>query len=115
MSIVKRGLELTYPFQEHDGALSFGTDAWTSPNFKAYVAVTVHFEHNGEPTCLLLDVVEVAQSHSGVNLASAFAKILKDFGIEHKVSLLYHLHVRNVSPRCTRYSALHVTMCRQTM
>jgi len=34
---------------------------------------------------MLLDLVEVAQSHSGVNLADAFAKILEDFGIEDKV------------------------------
>jgi hypothetical protein len=49
------------------------------------VAVTVHFEQNGKPMCLLLDLVEVAKSHSGANLASAFAKILADFGIAHKV------------------------------
>jgi hypothetical protein len=48
--------------------------------------VTVHFEENGSPMCFLLDLVEVAKSHSGVNLAAAFAKILEDFGIEHKVS-----------------------------
>lgn len=72
--------------KEYDGALSFGTDAWTSPNHKAYVAVTVHFEHDGEPICLLLDVVEVARSHSGINLATAFAEILEDFGIADKVS-----------------------------
>jgi len=54
--------------------------------------VTVHFEQNGVPICLLLDIVEVATSHSGRNLASAFAKILADFGIAHKVSLLDHLH-----------------------
>jgi hypothetical protein len=36
----------------------------------------------------LLDLVEVAQSHSGANLATVFAKILHDFGIGHKVSLL---------------------------
>jgi hypothetical protein len=76
--------------QEYEGALSFGTDVWPSPNHKAYVAVTVHFERKGEPMCLLLDLVEVAKSHSGANLASAFAKILVDFGIEHKVSLLDH-------------------------
>ena len=77
---------MTYFIQEHEGALSFGTDAWTSPNYKAYIVVTVHFEHNGEPMCLLLDLVEVAKSHSGMNLALAFAKILENFGIEHKVS-----------------------------
>jgi len=31
-------------------------------------------------------------SHSGVNLAVAFTKILDDFGIAHKVSLLDNLH-----------------------
>jgi hypothetical protein len=66
--------------------LSFGTDAWTSPNHKAYVAITIHFEKAGNAICLLLDVVEVARSHSGVNLAAAFAAILEDFGIKDKVS-----------------------------
>ena len=73
-------MRLTYPIQEHDGALSFRTDAWTSPNHKAYIAVTVHFEQNGVPMCLLLDLVDVAKSHSGTNLAAAFANILDDFG-----------------------------------
>ena len=68
--------------QEHDGALNFATDAWTSPNHQAY-AVTVHFENNGEPVSTLLDIVELARSHSGINLA-AFAKILEDFGISDK-------------------------------
>ena len=35
---------------------------------------------------MLLDLVEVARSHSGVNLAQAFANVLKEFGIEDKVS-----------------------------
>jgi hypothetical protein len=72
--------------QEHDGALNFATDAWTSPNQKAFMAVTVHFEVKGEPVSFLLDIIEVAKSDSGVNLATAFAKIMNDFGIEHKVS-----------------------------
>jgi hypothetical protein len=29
--------------------LNFATDAWTSPNNKAYVAITVHFEQDGVP------------------------------------------------------------------
>ena len=65
--------------------MNFATDAWTSPNHKAYVAFTVHFEHEGDPVSMLLDLVEVAESHSGVNLANAFAKVLEDFGIEDKV------------------------------
>ncbi|KAI0659197.1 hypothetical protein C8Q70DRAFT_891513, partial [Cubamyces menziesii] len=58
--------------QEYDGKLSFATDAWTSPNHRAFIAITVHLEVNGQPLRLLLDLVEVAKSHSGVNLAIAF-------------------------------------------
>ena len=65
--------------------MSYATDAWTSPNHKAYVAVSVHFEKDGVPVSMLLDIVEVARSHSGLNLAAAFAKILDDFGISDKV------------------------------
>ena len=72
--------------QEHDGKLSFSTDAWTSPNSKAYIAITVHLEQNGVPLCMLLDLMEVAVSHSGLNLTGAFSKVLDDFGISNKVN-----------------------------
>ena len=78
--------------------MSFATDAWTSPNHKAYVAVTVHFENNGKPVSMLLDIVELACSHSGLNLAAAFAKILEDFGISDKVSKLSKKKHTNDSP-----------------
>jgi hypothetical protein len=39
--------------------------------------------------CILLDVVEVAESHSGLRLAGEFARILEDFSIDHKVSPIY--------------------------
>lgn len=72
--------------KEHDSALNFAIDAWTSPNNKAYVAVSVHFEKDGVAMGMLLDIVEVAWLHLGVNLAVAFAWILDDFGINGKVS-----------------------------
>ncbi|KAI1783386.1 hypothetical protein LXA43DRAFT_903694 [Ganoderma leucocontextum] len=71
--------------QEYDGKLNYETDTWTSPNHRAFVAFTVHFEWKGETICLPLDVVEVACSHTGVQLADAFAEMLEDFGIERKV------------------------------
>lgn len=55
------------------------------PNSRAYVAFTVYFEHDGVPISMLLDIVEVAKSHYGNNLAETFAKMLKDFGIADKV------------------------------
>jgi hypothetical protein len=77
-------MEHTFDLQDYDGRLSFATDAWTSPNQRPFVAVTVHMERDGEPVSLLLDIVEVAASHSGANLATAFANILGDFGISDK-------------------------------
>ena len=61
------------------------TDTWTSPNHKAYTTITVHFEQEGVLISMLLDLVEVAKSHSGVNLAEAFAEVLEEFGIVDKV------------------------------
>lgn len=78
--------------KEYDGALNFATDAWTSPNHKAFVAFTVHMEHEGVPISMLLDLVEVAKSHTGENLAEAFEKMLKEFGVEDKVSNVYPLY-----------------------
>lgn len=75
--------------KEYDGRLSFATDAWTSPNHKAYVAITVHLEQKGEALAMLLDIVEVPKSHTGSNLAIAFVKVLEDFGISNKVGMIY--------------------------
>lgn len=47
--------------QEYEGTLSFATDAWTSPNHKAFVAVSVHLQHEGKPLSMILDIVEVAK------------------------------------------------------
>jgi hypothetical protein len=33
----------------------------------------------------ILDIVEVPKSHTGVNLALVFTKVLSDFGISEKV------------------------------
>jgi hypothetical protein len=67
--------------------LNFATDAWTSPNLKAYMAITVHIEQEGQPMAILLDVVEVPRSHSGANLAEAFLDVLRAFGVEDKVKI----------------------------
>ena len=58
--------------QEYDSDLNFTTDCWTSPNHHPFVAVIVHFEWEGAPISILLDVVEVAKSHTGTELGDAF-------------------------------------------
>ena len=37
---------------------------------------------------MLLDLVEVAKSHTGVNLGIEFVNVVKNFGIQDKVSVL---------------------------
>ena len=49
------------------------------------MAMTVHLERHGKSFMMLLDLVEVAESHIGVNLGIAFANVLKKFGIDDKV------------------------------
>ena len=71
--------------QNFSSKLNFATDAWTSPNNKAYVALTVHLECDGKALSSLLNIVEVARSHSGINLAIVLADVLQTFGIEKKV------------------------------
>jgi hypothetical protein len=47
--------------QTYDGELNFAMDTCTSPNHKAFVAISVHLEHEGKPLAMLLDIVEVAK------------------------------------------------------
>ncbi|KAF8133382.1 hypothetical protein EV363DRAFT_1162111 [Boletus edulis] len=58
--------------KEYDGKLNFTTDAWTVPNHCALVAFSVHLEHKGTPLHFPLDVIEVAKSHTGEELAMVF-------------------------------------------
>ena len=88
--------------KEYDRCLSFATDAWTSPNHRAFVALTVHFEDKGTQVSLLLDIVELAKSHTGLNLAKAFAKVVKDYGIDHKVSICRELNMDPVTHQINR-------------
>ncbi|KAF5343676.1 hypothetical protein D9758_014683 [Tetrapyrgos nigripes] len=93
--------------QEYEGDINFATDAWSSPNHRAYIAITVHLEHDGEPLSFLLDFVEVATSHSGENLAKVFAEILTEFGIEEKI---LSITADNASSNDTMISALETLL-----
>ena len=70
------------------------------------MAVTVHLKKDGKPVCMILDIVEVAMAHSGVNLVAAFAKIFHEFGIADKVSNVQYLFkvymvLKRYSPICS--------------
>jgi len=101
--------------QEHDGAINFATDAWTSPNSQVFVALTAHFEHQGVPISILLDIVEVARSHSGINLAAAFAQILEEFGISDKAGTQICKRIVKAEQFLYRPCPLRATMQRTTI
>ena len=64
------------------------------------MAFTVHLEHKGMPINLILDIVEVPQSHTGAALAKEFHKILESFGISDKVrSIPSHVNIYLPSSR----------------
>ena len=89
--------------QDHSGRLHFATDAWTSPNHRAFVAWTVHLEFQGSPLTFLLDIIEVPESHMGVTLANAFQDMLMRFGITKKVLVM---NADNASSNDTQTEAL---------
>ena len=89
--------------RDHTGRLHFGTDAWTSPNQRAFVVWMVHLEHDGQMLSFLLDIVGVPESHTGQTLAKAFHKMLVDFGIQNKILSVV---ADNVSANNTQTAAL---------
>lgn len=67
--------------------------------------MTVHFEQDGVPVSMLLDLVEVPRSHSGLNLAKCFRDILEEFGVSDKVSMKNLPTVKQSLTSGPRYSA----------
>lgn len=81
------------------------------------MAITVHLERGGKPFSMLLDLVEVAMSHTGMNLGATFMTVLKQFGVEGKVRASNSHQKRSLTHDvCYRYLALlvitHLTMIR---
>lgn len=50
------------------------------------MAILAHVEENGKPLEVALDVVEVAESHTGKVMAQVYNETLREYGIEAKVS-----------------------------
>ncbi|KAG2094206.1 uncharacterized protein F5147DRAFT_747828 [Suillus discolor] len=61
-------LQIAKMLQEYEGRMNFTTDAWTSENHRAFVAVAVHLEHEGVPLSFPLDIVEVATVRKSLTL-----------------------------------------------
>ncbi|KAJ7705728.1 hypothetical protein B0H14DRAFT_2415906, partial [Mycena olivaceomarginata] len=96
---------------EYDGRLSFATDAWTSPNHRAFVAWTVHLQHNGEPLVFLLDIFEVPE----VRLLCLYFFLLTCFHSHtlvrfSRVSSMICLDALDLSARCDVFTSFLLSL-----
>lgn len=68
------------------GKISFTTDCWTSPSIKSFLSITAHFiNKDWVLQHILLDFIEMHDSHSGQNLKETFVAGLEHFLIKEKV------------------------------
>lgn len=72
--------------QANDSRVSYQTDAWTSPNHRAFVAFYINLERDGHPIRFLLDMREVPCSHTGAALAHDMKAMMEEYDIVEKVS-----------------------------
>jgi hypothetical protein len=80
------------------GKISFTIDCWTSPSFKSFLAITAHFiNKEWKLQHILLDFIEMFDSHTGQNLKETFVSGLENFLIENKVRLVFFISLLNVT------------------
>lgn len=77
-------------YQHAEGRVSFTSDLWSNLKMTSFMAITAHFVARDERSNLiirsrLIAFRMVSGSHTGVNLASIFFDILKEYGLLHKV------------------------------
>ncbi|PPQ84553.1 hypothetical protein CVT26_002900 [Gymnopilus dilepis] len=76
--------------QEYKGKPNFATDAWTSLNHKAYVAITVHLEHQGHPIITAKAIIKqfnAPKSKAGRvadKAADALVSLYKELEVEER-------------------------------
>jgi hypothetical protein len=75
-----------------EGRISFTNDLWSDPGLDSYLAVTGHYLVRDQVTRKLiwrsglLAFRYIEGSHSGINLAQNFIKIVEELGVLHKVT-----------------------------
>jgi len=72
------------------GKISFTIDCWTSPSVKSFLSITAHFiDKDWKLQHILLDFLEMFDSHTGQNLKETFVTGLEYFSMEKKVFLFF--------------------------
>lgn len=65
--------------------ISLTIDFWTSNSNNSYLGVTCHFIDNWSIHSRVLEVIEVPESHTSINIVSNLKSVLKIWDIENKV------------------------------
>lgn len=69
------------------GKISFTTDCWTSPSTKSFLSLTAHFiNKEWELKNIIIDFIQMQDSHTGSNIMNAFLLGIKNMSIENKVN-----------------------------
>ncbi|MBW0482454.1 hypothetical protein O181_022169 [Austropuccinia psidii MF-1] len=64
----------------------FTTDAWTSPNITAYLAVTSHYIYTDfKLTSIIIGFAKIQGDHTGASLATQFLTIIRRYDLEQKI------------------------------
>lgn len=66
---------------EYEGRFNAIYDCWTAGNGHEFLALLVSFVHRGKLFVICLDMIEMTEAHTGVNLANASFALLQKFGI----------------------------------
>ncbi|XP_055644650.1 E3 SUMO-protein ligase ZBED1-like [Toxorhynchites rutilus septentrionalis] len=95
---------------QHASAVSLTSDGWTNINNMSFYALTAHFiDRCGTLKSYLLECSEFNEKHTGENIASWIAQVLKTFNIDFKITAIVTdnaanmksaasiLNIRNVS------------------
>ena len=73
------------------GKISFTTDCWTSPSMKSFMSITAHFiNEKWELKHILLDFIEMYDTHTSQNIKNTFILGLESFAIEKKVQFFIY-------------------------
>ncbi|CAI6371950.1 unnamed protein product [Macrosiphum euphorbiae] len=72
---------------ENGNFVSITTDGWTSVKNESYIAVTTHFIDNDcKLKSYLLSCFMYSESHTSDNLKNELLRVIKEWGLEHRVS-----------------------------
>ena len=92
-------------------AVSLTADFWTSCQNRSYIGVTVHFIENWQLNSLVLNVIEVSESHTANVCGKLLCDIAAEWEIEDKVLCIVTDRGRNIVKGVEEHTPFLSTNC----